>query len=304
MSWLLKNRVKGRWDIIFQKHDSPDSSLLSSKVDPSFMSTHGCCSGPLPPENTFLLVLSNARQKMLDRCSPFSLIGLAREWMDFSMSHSSTLRSSPPERHNEGGKRETLTFRNHSIPHCLETFYIGDSNYQNNYELMQQLKTELLDPHRPQRSPKHKGKRRDKTQRSPEWNTPILHWPEAQRTTPEMCSANETVNAFTQHHMGGGIWVGLCATSLVHFKVTGWDSKCRPSWFYLWSDLPQCLLACGLYSQVSIVSSFAMLCPKMQCHTDLAGLLWALCTLMDIRDYIPCDYSLVKLSSTKNPWLV
>ena len=122
------------------------------------MSTHGCCSGPLPPENTFLLVLSNARQKMLDRCSPFSLIGLAREWMDFSMSHSSTLRSSPPERHNEGGKRETLTFRNHSIPHCLETFYIGDSNYQNNYELMQQLKTELLDPHRPQRSPKHKGK--------------------------------------------------------------------------------------------------------------------------------------------------
>ncbi len=50
----------------------------------------------LPPEKTRLLVLSNARQKMLDRCSPFNLIGLARVCIAFSMSHSSTLRSSPP----------------------------------------------------------------------------------------------------------------------------------------------------------------------------------------------------------------
>lgn len=51
----------------------------------------------LPPEKTRLLVLSNARQKMLDRCSPFNLIGLARECIAFSMCHSNTLRSSPPK---------------------------------------------------------------------------------------------------------------------------------------------------------------------------------------------------------------
>lgn len=50
-----------------------------------------------PPEKTFLLLLSKARQKMLDRCSPFSFTGLERPWMAFSMCHSRTLRSSPPD---------------------------------------------------------------------------------------------------------------------------------------------------------------------------------------------------------------
>lgn len=49
-----------------------------------------------PPEKTLVLELSKARQKMLDRCSPFSLTGLARPWRAFSMCHSRTRRSSPP----------------------------------------------------------------------------------------------------------------------------------------------------------------------------------------------------------------
>lgn len=84
--------------------------LLVSKVHFCIKSKHEFCllarSLPLPPENTFLLVLSNARQKMLDRCSPFSLSGLAREWMAFSICHSSTRRSSPPGANN---KRFTFT---------------------------------------------------------------------------------------------------------------------------------------------------------------------------------------------------
>lgn len=54
----------------------------------------------LPPEKTRLLVLSNARQKMLERCSPFNLIGLAFECIAFSMCQSNTLRSSPPIANN------------------------------------------------------------------------------------------------------------------------------------------------------------------------------------------------------------
>lgn len=49
-----------------------------------------------PPEKTFVLLLSKARQKMLERCSPFSFTGLDRPWMAFSMCHRSTRRSSPP----------------------------------------------------------------------------------------------------------------------------------------------------------------------------------------------------------------
>lgn len=49
-----------------------------------------------PPEKTFVLLLSKARQKMLERCSPFSFTGVERPWMAFSMCHRSTRRSSPP----------------------------------------------------------------------------------------------------------------------------------------------------------------------------------------------------------------
>lgn len=62
----------------------------------------------LPPEKTFLLVLSKARQKMLDRCSPFSFTGLDRAWMACSMCHRSTRRSSPPEDSNTWINTNTL----------------------------------------------------------------------------------------------------------------------------------------------------------------------------------------------------
>ena len=70
----------------------------------------------LPPENTLVLVLSKARQKMLDRCSPFSLTGLVRPWMAFSMCHSSTRRSSPPGwQRGFTGKTVQLWFKHHAF---------------------------------------------------------------------------------------------------------------------------------------------------------------------------------------------
>lgn len=60
-----------------------------------------------PPEKTFLLVLSKARQKMLDRCSPFSFTGLDRPWRACSMCHSRTRRSSPPDRKHKQVTDET-----------------------------------------------------------------------------------------------------------------------------------------------------------------------------------------------------
>lgn len=52
----------------------------------------------LPPENTFVLPLLKARQKMLEWCSPFSWTGLTLEWMASSICQSKTRRSSPPRR--------------------------------------------------------------------------------------------------------------------------------------------------------------------------------------------------------------
>lgn len=50
----------------------------------------------LPPENTFVLPLLKARQKILEWCSPFSWTGLTLEWMASSICQSKTRRSSPP----------------------------------------------------------------------------------------------------------------------------------------------------------------------------------------------------------------
>lgn len=58
----------------------------------------GCSFPSLPPENTFVLPLLKARQKILEWCSPFSWTGLTLEWMASSICQSKTRRSSPPRR--------------------------------------------------------------------------------------------------------------------------------------------------------------------------------------------------------------
>ena len=82
---------------------------------------HAAQEAALPPENTLVLVLSKARQKMLDRCSPFSLTGLVRPWMAFSMCHRSTRRSSPPVHEDSPQQFNTVkTLCVHNPPHITK----------------------------------------------------------------------------------------------------------------------------------------------------------------------------------------